>query len=86
LSTYALVSEAGTGVARPIRRGDLPAPGDDVLADRYVLLDRRLHEAGFDWYEVSNWSRTGAGECRHNLGYWRSDDWWGIGPGAHSHV
>ncbi|MGV9480129.1 radical SAM family heme chaperone HemW [Gordonia aichiensis] len=86
VSAYALIVEDGTALARRIRRGELPAPDDDVLADRYVLLDRRLHEAGFDWYEVSNWSRTGAGECRHNLGYWRSDDWWGIGPGAHSHV
>jgi len=37
------------------------------------------------WYEVSNWARPG-GECRHNLIYWRDQDWWGIGPGAHSHV
>ncbi len=86
VSAYALIVEDGTALARRIRRGELPAPDDDVLADRYVLLDQRLHDAGFDWYEVSNWSRTPAGECRHNLGYWRSDDWWGIGPGAHSHV
>ena len=42
--------------------------------------------AGLSWYEVSNWARTPADACRHNLGYWRGDDWWGIGPGAHSHV
>jgi oxygen-independent coproporphyrinogen-3 oxidase len=44
-----------------------------------------LRTAGLDWYEVSNWARPG-GACRHNLAYWRSDDWWGVGPGAHSHV
>lgn len=64
----------------------MPAPDDDVLADRYRILDRRLTDAGFSWYEVSNWARSASGECRHNLAYWRSDDWWGIGPGAHSHV
>ena len=61
------------------------APDDDVLAHRYELLDTRLRAAGFDWYEVSNWSRPG-GECRHNLGYWNGGQWWGAGPGAHGYV
>lgn len=86
VSAYALIVEDGTALARRIRRGELPAPDDDVLADRYQLLDERLSAAGFDWYEVSNWARTDAGRCRHNLAYWYSHDWWGIGPGAHSHV
>jgi oxygen-independent coproporphyrinogen-3 oxidase len=52
---------------------------------RYAIVDEVLRGAGMRWYEVSNWSLPGA-ECRHNLGYWAGDDWWGIGPGAHSHV
>ncbi|GAA1481051.1 radical SAM family heme chaperone HemW [Gordonia sinesedis] len=86
VSAYALIVEDGTALARRIRRGDLPAPDDDVLADRYTRLDQRLRDAGFDWYEVSNWARTTAAECRHNEAYWSGHDWWGIGPGAHSHI
>jgi oxygen-independent coproporphyrinogen-3 oxidase len=85
LSAYALVVEDGTALARRVRRGEIASPDDDVLAHRYELLDAQLSRAGFDWYEVSNWSRTG-GECRHNLGYWDGGEWWGAGPGAHSYV
>ncbi|MBC3193214.1 coproporphyrinogen III oxidase [Pseudonocardia sp. C8] len=85
VSAYSLIVEDGTALARRVRRGELPAPDDDVAAARYEILDRRLHEAGLRWYEVSNWSSPGA-ECRHNLGYWRDGDWWGVGPGAHSHL
>jgi oxygen-independent coproporphyrinogen-3 oxidase len=85
VSGYALVIEDGTAMARRVRRGELAAPDDDVLARRYELLDARLSDAGFDWYEVSNWSRPG-GECRHNLGYWDGGQWWGAGPGAHGFV
>ena len=85
VSAYALVVEAGTRLARQVRRGEVTAPDDDVLAGRYELADRMLRAAGYDWYEVSNWSRPGA-QCRHNLGYWRDGSWWGVGPGAHSFV
>jgi putative oxygen-independent coproporphyrinogen III oxidase len=85
VSGYALVVEDGTAMARRVRRGEIAMPDDDVLARRYELLDARLSGAGFDWYEVSNWSRPG-GECRHNLGYWDGGQWWGAGPGAHGYV
>jgi putative oxygen-independent coproporphyrinogen III oxidase len=85
VSAYALVVEDGTALARRVRSGELAAPDDDVLAHRYELVDVRLSAAGFDWYEVSNWSRPG-GQCRHNLGYWDGGQWWGAGPGAHSFV
>ena len=85
VSAYALIVEEGTPLARRVRRGELPAPDDDVCAARYELIDTMLQGAGMHWYEVSNWARPG-GECRHNLGYWHDDDWWGVGPGAHSHV
>ena len=86
VSAYALIVEDGTAMARRVRRGELPAPDDDVLADRYTRLDAGLRGAGLDWYEVSNWARDDAARCRHNLGYWSSADWWGAGPGAHGHV
>jgi putative oxygen-independent coproporphyrinogen III oxidase len=86
VSAYALVVEEGTRLAVRVRRGELPAPDDDVLADDYEVADDVLSAGGLSWYEVSNWARTPADACRHNLGYWRGDDWWGVGPGAHSHV
>jgi oxygen-independent coproporphyrinogen-3 oxidase len=85
ISAYSLIVEDGTRLAGRVARGELPRPDDDALADRYLIADEVLAAAGFAWYEVSNWSKPG-GECRHNLAYWRSFDWWGVGPGAHSHV
>ncbi|MBV9313842.1 MAG: coproporphyrinogen III oxidase [Pseudonocardia sp.] len=86
VSAYALIVEEGTALSRRIRRGELAAPDDDVAADRYELVDDVLSAAGMSWYEVSNWSVSATTRCRHNLGYWRDGDWWGAGPGAHSHV
>lgn len=85
ISAYALVVEEGTAMARRVRNGELEAPDNDVLAQRYELVDEQLSAAGLNWYEVSNWARPG-GECRHNLGYWDRGEWWGAGPGAHSFV
>ncbi len=82
VSAYALVVEDGTALGRRVARGELAAPDDDVLAGRYEVVDDLLTAAGLPWYEISNWGSP----CRHNVGYWRSHDWWGIGPGAHSHV
>ncbi|AZI58420.1 coproporphyrinogen III oxidase [Nakamurella antarctica] len=86
VSAYSLIVEPGTKLARQVKAGLLPMPDDDVLADRYLLADRALSEAGMRWYEVSNWATNDDAQCRHNLSYWSSGDWWGIGPGAHSHV
>ncbi|GAB1509954.1 radical SAM family heme chaperone HemW [Actinophytocola sp. KF-1] len=86
VSAYALIVEEGTALARKIARGVLPAPDDDVLADRYEQVDTALSAAGLHWYEVSNWATEPKAWCRHNLGYWHGADWWGAGPGAHSHV
>lgn len=85
LSAYSLIVEPGTRLARQVARGELPAPDDDVAADRYAIVDAAARAAGMEWYEVSNWALPG-GECRHNLGYWRGSDWWGAGPGAHGHL
>ncbi len=85
ISAYALTIEDGTAMGRRVRRGEMAPTDDDVLARRYEIADQRLRAAGFDWYEVSNWSRPG-GECRHNLGYWDGGQWWGAGPGAHGYV
>ena len=86
ISAYSLIVEDGTRLAARIRRGELPMPDDDVLADRYLIADARLSAAGLHWYEVSNWAASPAAECRHNRLYWTGGDWWGIGPGAHSHA
>jgi putative oxygen-independent coproporphyrinogen III oxidase len=86
LSAYALIIEDGTALARRIRSGEVPAPDDDLQADMYELADERLAAAGYRWYEVSNWARDDAARSRHNLAYWTGEDWWGVGPGAHSHV
>jgi putative oxygen-independent coproporphyrinogen III oxidase len=98
VSAYALTVEPGTRLAARVRRGELPAPDDDVLADRYLVADEVLTAAGYGWYEISNWAaggntgpppqaaRLASSRCAHNLLYWTGGDWWGIGPGAHSHV
>lgn len=86
VSAYSLIVEDGTALARRVRRGELPAPDDDVLAARYERIDSRLEAAGLRWYEVSNWAANDDARCRHNLGYWDGGDWLGAGPGAHSHV
>jgi putative oxygen-independent coproporphyrinogen III oxidase len=86
ISAYALIVEDGTRLAMRVRRGEIPAPDDDALADRYVMTEEILTAAGLGWYEVSNWATDEHARCRHNLAYWRSEDWWGVGPGAHSHV
>lgn len=86
LSAYALTVEDGTKMAARVRRGELPMPTGDDEADKYELADELLAAAGYGWYEISNWARTPADRCRHNEAYWRSHDWWGVGPGAHSHV
>jgi oxygen-independent coproporphyrinogen-3 oxidase len=86
ISAYALVVEEGTPLARQVAQGVVPAPDDDVLAARYVMADDALSAAGYEWYEVSNWARSDAARCRHNELYWTDANWWGLGPGAHSHV
>ena len=86
ISTYSLIVEDGTKLARQIRRGEVALPDEDLQADLYELADRMLSEAGYGWYEVSNWARGDEHHSRHNLAYWQGHDWWGVGPGAHSHV
>ena len=86
VSAYALIVEDGTALARKVRRGETPAPDDDDLADKYLLADRLLSQSGLKWYELSNWAVSQEAHCRHNELYWTGADWWGFGPGAHSHV
>jgi putative oxygen-independent coproporphyrinogen III oxidase len=86
ISAYGLTVEPGTAMARAVRTGRLPAPDDSAQARRYAYADEVLSARGFDWYELSSWATAPEARCRHNIGYWRSYDWWGVGPGAHSHV
>ena len=85
VSAYSLIVEEGTRLGLQVRRGEVPMPDDDDLADKYLVAEETLAALGFANYEVSNWAKPGA-ECRHNLAYWRGHDWWGVGPGAHSHI
>jgi oxygen-independent coproporphyrinogen-3 oxidase len=84
LSAYALIVEEGTKFAAQVKRGEVASPDDDLMADKYVIVDDMCSAAGMSWYELSNWSKPN-GECRHNIAYWQGADWWGLGPGAHSH-
>jgi putative oxygen-independent coproporphyrinogen III oxidase len=86
VSAYALIVEDGTRLATRVRRGELAAPDDDAMADRYLAADATLGAHGLGWYEISNWAAGEEARCRHNLLYWTGGDWWGVGPGAHSHV
>ena len=99
ISAYALVVEEGTKMGAQVARGELPTPDPDDEAAKYELVDELLGEAGYAWYEISNFARASASDrasgrasttfehaSRHNLAYWRDWDWWGFGPGAHSHV
>ncbi len=89
ISAYALIVEPGTALARRIKRGEIETPDDELHAEMYEVADERFSAAGYEWYEVSNWARSDGGTAyrsRHNLAYWLGHDWWGVGPGAHSHV
>lgn len=90
VSAYGLIVEDGTKLAAQIRRGVYPNTDPDDQADKYLLTEKRLAAAGYRWYEISNWAYDphdeGIHQSQHNLAYWRDQDWWGIGPGAHSHM
>lgn len=86
ISAYSLIIEEGTKLAAQIRRGDYQMPDNDLMADMYLAAEEIFSAAGYHWYEVSNYSNTEATRSRHNYAYWRNQDWWGIGPGAHSHI
>ncbi len=84
ISAYSLIVEKGTKLASQVSRGELVMPPDEETAEKYLHADEAFTEAGFEWYELSNWSKPG-GECRHNVAYWDGSFWWGVGPGAHSY-
>jgi oxygen-independent coproporphyrinogen-3 oxidase len=85
ISAYSLVIEPGTKMGSQLSRGEIKAVSDDDAADKYQLAEKMLTENGYSWYEISNWAKDNK-ECQHNLNYWKGNNWWGIGPGAHSHI
>jgi oxygen-independent coproporphyrinogen-3 oxidase len=85
ISAYSLVIEPGTKMGSQLSRGEIQAVSDDDAADKYQLAEKMLTENGYSWYEISNWAKENK-ECQHNLNYWKGNNWWGIGPGAHSHI
>lgn len=95
LSLYSLIVEPNTPLQHWVQTGAVDAPQDDLAADLYEEAMAALEPAGYIQYEVSNWARRGGPQdqaetplraCRHNLVYWRNEDYLGIGPGAHSHL
>ncbi len=102
ISAYSLVIEPGTKMHALVEHGKLPPVDPDIQAEKYEMTDSLLKAAGYEWYEISNWARREdteklpsaqipdatylANVSRHNLAYWRDWNWWGIGPGAHSHL
>ena len=86
LSAYSLIVEPGTKLARQINSKELADVDDDLQAEKYELTEALLSEAGYDWYEISNWAKSESLQSNHNLAYWMGQDWWGYGPGAHSHL
>ena len=85
ISAYALIVEEGTKLAAQIKRGEVAQVDDDLTAEKYLVADKAFTAAGFEWYELSNWAKSGS-LSKHNLAYWSGDNWWGAGPGAHSHL
>lgn len=85
ISAYALILETGTRLANQVKRKEYVIPDDGETAEKYLIADREFTKHGFSWYELSNWAKPGS-ECKHNLAYWRGDNWWGLGPGSHSHI
>jgi len=85
ISAYALIVEEGTKLAAQIKRGEIAKPDDDLTAEKYIMADKAFTEAGFNWYELSNWAKPNS-QSKHNLAYWLGHNWWGAGPGAHSHI
>lgn len=102
ISAYCLVIEEGTKMGMDLAHGKIVEVDTDEQAEKYEILDSTLRQAGYCWYEISNWAKPLAGEklgsasypdathlsqvSRHNLAYWRNTQWWGFGPGAHSHI
>jgi len=86
VSAYALTIHDSTPFGRAIAHGSMPAPDDDVQADRFAIAREVLGGGGFEHYEVSNWALGSARRSRHNLLYWRHGDYLAVGVGAHGHL
>ena len=85
ISLYCLTLEEGTPLHHWVRQGKLPEPDPDLAADMYQFARESLADAGYQHYEISNWSQPGF-PARHNLVYWLNRPYLGVGPGAHSHI
>ncbi len=83
ISLYCLTLEEGTPLRRWVEQGKLPAPDPDLAADMYHYARELLADCGYHHYEISNWARPGL-TSRHNLAYWQTRPYLGVGPGAHS--
>ncbi|WP_270179343.1 radical SAM family heme chaperone HemW [Alkalihalobacillus sp. CinArs1] len=85
ISSYSLQVEKKTVFYNQWRKGELPLPTEETEAEMYAELIRRLEEKGFNQYEISNFALPGY-ESQHNITYWKNNEYYGIGAGAHSYV
>ena len=85
ISAYALILEDGTKLANQVKRKEYEVPDDAETAEKYLIADSAFTAMGLNWYELSNWAKPGS-ECKHNIAYWKGHNWWGLGPGSHSHI
>lgn len=85
ISLYCLTIEPGTPMMRWLKGGQIGAPDPDLAADQYEMACDLMRHAGFEHYEISNWSKPGRA-CAHNLIYWRNQQYLGLGAGAHGHA
>lgn len=83
VSAYQLSIEEGSALAEKVSRGEYEEASEEACARQYELICRRLSEAGYTHYEISNWARPGF-EARHNSAYWERLPYVGLGPAAHS--
>jgi oxygen-independent coproporphyrinogen-3 oxidase len=86
LSLYQLTIEPGTAFDRRTKRGQLAPPGANLAADLYEITQSLCEAVGFRGYETSNYARSSDARSRHNLLYWRGEEWIGVGPGAHGRL
>lgn len=86
ISAYSLIIEEGTKMGTDLRLGRIEDPNPDLEAEKYLAADKMLGDAGFHWYEISNFASSEGTQSVHNKAYWSNASWWGFGAGSHSHL
>lgn len=85
LSCYGLTYEPNTPLTEKLRQGRIIRVDEDLEAEMYEATRKKLTEAGYEQYEISNWAKPNY-QCQHNLMYWNNKNWWAFGPSASGHI